>query len=69
MTIVWVDGIKYKLLRPSKPDPDGWVQLVPIKQKAKETKPQCEHTFYNVGLNTGIVTGQRCSKCGYQEWF
>ncbi len=67
MTIVWVDGIKYKLIRPCKPDPDGWVRLVPIKEKGI-TKEKCNHSFSLV-YKGDYVTGQRCSKCGKQEWF
>ena len=39
MSIVTIKGIKYKVIYPIKPDPDGWVRLVPlstlIKVKAK----------------------------------
>ena len=67
MTIVYVEGKKYKLIKPTTPDPDHWVRLVPLKEKEK-TKEKCNHSFYPV-YKGSYVSGQRCSKCNKQEWF
>jgi hypothetical protein len=67
MTIVYVEGKKYRLIKPEIPDPDYWVRLVPIKEK-ETTTDKCTHSFYNVYKGDN-VTGQRCSKCSKQEWF
>jgi len=67
MTIVWVEGIKYKLIKPVKPDPDGWVRLVTIKEK-DATIEKCNHSFSPV-YKGGYVIGQLCSKCDKQKWF
>lgn len=67
---VWSKGKRYQIVHPVVPDPDHWVRLIPAPEKVKLGKQQvCDHTFYNVGLSNGGVTGQRCSKCGFQEWF
>jgi len=67
MTIVYVEGKKYRLIKPEIPDPDYWVRLVPIKEK-ETTTDKCTHSFYNVYKGDNM-TGQRCSKCSKQEWF
>jgi len=45
----------------------------PKKETYKERvarQAKCDHSWYNVGQShTGNVTGQRCAKCGKQEWF
>lgn len=46
---------------------------VTLKETYKERvarQDKCEHVWYTVGqAMTGNVTGQRCEKCGKQEWF
>ena len=67
MTIVRINGKQYNLIEPSIPDPDHWVRLIPIKGKVK-SKEECNHSFSSV-YKGDYITGQRCSKCGKQEWF
>ena len=67
MNIVWMGGIRYKVVHPHVPDPDHWVQMIPHPEKKKKV---CDHEwtpFYN--HHSGIGEGQRCIKCGKQEWF
>ena len=68
--VVWFEGKKYKIIKPAIADPDHWVRMIPVVEKTTPAKPKlmCEHT-YSVFYKGDRVEGQRCTKCGKQEWF
>jgi hypothetical protein len=59
---------RYPYLKHSTAKPQVAHQETYKERVARQDK--CKHLWHTVGQShTGNVTGQRCEKCGKQEWF